>query len=53
MVRVRIVTVLTHADPGPFNGTVELNNNLGLPPLPQAPQAANGTSTRIGRLGEL
>ena len=38
-------SVLTHADPGPFNGTVELNNNLGLPALPQAPQAANGTST--------
>ena len=33
------------ADPGPFNGTVELNNDLGLPALPQAPQAANGTST--------
>ncbi len=38
-------SVLTAADPGPFNGTVELNNNLGLPALPQAPQAANGTST--------
>ena len=40
-----VSSVLTAADPGPFNGTVELNNNLGLPALPQAPQAANGTST--------
>ncbi len=40
-----VSSVLTSADPGPFNGTVELNNNLGLPALPQAPQAANGTST--------
>ena len=33
------------ADPGPFNGTVQLDNELGLPALPDAPQAANGTST--------
>jgi outer membrane lipoprotein-sorting protein len=40
-----ISSVLAAADPGPFNGTVELDNNLGLPALPDAPQAANGTST--------
>jgi outer membrane lipoprotein-sorting protein len=40
-----VSSVLAAADPGPFNGTVELENNLGLPALPQAPQAANGTST--------
>ncbi|MGH3616002.1 MAG: LolA family protein [Pseudonocardia sp.] len=33
------------AEPGPFGGTVELDNTLGLPPLPQLPQAADGTST--------
>jgi outer membrane lipoprotein-sorting protein len=40
-----VSSVLAAADPGPFNGTVELDNNLGLPALPDAPQAANGTST--------
>ena len=40
-----IGSVLTAADPGPFAGVVELDNNLGLPALPDAPQAANGTST--------
>ncbi|GEL18552.1 membrane protein [Pseudonocardia asaccharolytica DSM 44247 = NBRC 16224] len=39
-----ISSVMT-ADPGPFNGTVKLDNQLGLPALPQLPQAANGTST--------
>jgi outer membrane lipoprotein-sorting protein len=29
----------------PFNGSVELNNALGLPALPDTPQAANGLST--------
>ena len=38
-------SVLAAPDPGPFDGTVELDNNLGLPALPDAPQAANGTST--------
>ena len=38
-------SVLAAADPGPFNGTVTLDNNLGLPAIPGAPQAANGTST--------
>ena len=40
-----VSSVLAAADPGPFDGTVELDNNLGLPALPDAPQAANGTST--------
>ncbi|MBW0105856.1 outer membrane lipoprotein carrier protein LolA [Pseudonocardia sp. KRD291] len=39
-----VSSVLT-AEPGPFNGTVSLDNQLGLPALPGAPQAANGTST--------
>jgi outer membrane lipoprotein-sorting protein len=39
-----VSSVLT-AHPGPFNGTVELDNNLGLPALPGVPQAADGTST--------
>ena len=33
------------ADPGPFDGTVELDNELGLPALPNLQQAADGTST--------
>jgi outer membrane lipoprotein-sorting protein len=37
-------SVLRATDPGPFNGVVSLTNNLGLPPLPGVPQAANGTS---------
>lgn len=37
-------SVLT-AEPGPFAGTVALDNRLGLPVLPGVPQAANGTST--------
>ena len=40
-----VSSVLAAPDPGPFDGTVELDNNLGLPALPGAPQAANGTST--------
>ncbi|MDN5917998.1 MAG: outer membrane lipoprotein carrier protein LolA [Pseudonocardia sp.] len=39
-----VSSVLT-AKPGPFNGTVALDNQLGLPALPGVPQAANGTST--------
>jgi outer membrane lipoprotein-sorting protein len=39
-----ISSVLT-AQPGPLDGTVELDNQLGLPALPELPQAANGTST--------
>jgi outer membrane lipoprotein-sorting protein len=40
-----LVASVLDADPGPFGGTVQLDNALGLPPLPQLPQAANGTST--------
>jgi outer membrane lipoprotein-sorting protein len=40
-----VSSVLSHADPGPFNGTVTVENHLGLPALPDAPQAADGTST--------
>jgi outer membrane lipoprotein-sorting protein len=48
-----VSSVLAAADPGPLNGTVELRNNLGLPALPGAPQAANGTSTaRVWSGGE-
>ncbi len=39
-----VSSVLT-AHPGAFDGTVELDNNLGLPALPNIPQAADGTST--------
>lgn len=39
-----VSSVLT-AKPGPFAGTVQLDNRLGLPPLPNLPQAADGTST--------
>lgn len=38
-----VASVLT-AEPGPFAGSVELDNALGLPALPDLPQAANGTS---------
>jgi outer membrane lipoprotein-sorting protein len=40
-----LVASVLAAHPGPFNGTVELDNQLGLPALPNVPQAANGTST--------
>lgn len=33
------------ADPGPLRGTVELDNALGLPELPELPQTADGTNT--------
>lgn len=39
-----VASVIT-AKPGPLNGTVTVDNELGLPALPNAPQAANGTST--------
>jgi outer membrane lipoprotein-sorting protein len=38
-------SVLAAADPGPFRGSVTLQNDLGLPALPDLPQAADGTST--------
>jgi outer membrane lipoprotein-sorting protein len=48
-----VSSVLAAPDPGPFAATVELQNNLGLPALPDVPQAANGTSTaRIWSGGE-
>lgn len=48
-----VSSVLAAADPGPFNGTVTLDNSLGLPALPDAPQVADGTSTaRIWSGGE-
>ncbi len=40
-----LVSSVLAAKPGAFGGTVELDNNLGLPALPNLPQAANGTST--------
>ncbi len=40
-----LVASVIAAHPGPFNGSVELDNSLGLPALPNLPQAANGTST--------
>ena len=40
-----LVTSVLKAQPGPFDGTVQLDNELGLPALPDLPQAANGTST--------
>jgi outer membrane lipoprotein-sorting protein len=40
-----VTSVLNAPDPGPLNGTVTLENDLGLPALPDLPQAANGTST--------
>jgi outer membrane lipoprotein-sorting protein len=38
-----LVTSVAQANPGPFNGTVELDNALGLPAIPGAPELANGT----------
>ncbi len=40
-----LVSSVLAAHPGALNGTVELDNNLGLPALPGFPQAANGIST--------
>lgn len=39
-----LVSSVLHAKPAAFGGTVEVNNELGLPALPQLPQLANGTS---------
>ena len=48
-----VQSVMTAPDPGPLNGTVTVDNALGLPALPGLPQAANGTSTaRIWSGGE-
>ena len=40
-----LISSVLAAKKEPFAGTVEVNNALGLPALPDAPQAANGTST--------
>jgi outer membrane lipoprotein-sorting protein len=40
-----VSSMMSAPDPGPFAGTVTLENNLGLPALPDLPQAANGSST--------
>ncbi len=40
-----LVASVLAAHPGPFDGTMQLDNALGLPALPNLPQAANGTST--------
>ncbi len=40
-----LVASVLEADPDAFAGTVELDNALGLPALPDVPQAGNGSST--------
>lgn len=40
-----LVGSVLSARPGPFAGAVEVDNELGLPALPNLPQAANGTTT--------
>ncbi|MBC8092223.1 MAG: outer membrane lipoprotein carrier protein LolA [Pseudonocardia sp.] len=40
-----LVASVLAADPDAFAGTVELDNSLGLPALPDMPQAGDGTST--------
>ena len=48
-----LVSSVLAAQHEPFAGTVELDNELGLPALPDAPQAADGTSTaRVWSDGE-
>lgn len=48
-----LVASVLSADPDAFAGTVELDNALGLPALPNLPQAADGTSTaRVWSDGE-
>lgn len=39
-----VASVMT-AKPGPFNGTVTVDNQLGLPAIPGVPQLGNGSST--------
>lgn len=38
-----LVASVEKANPGPLNGTVELDNALGLPAIPGVPELANGT----------
>ncbi|MCH6168166.1 LolA family protein [Pseudonocardia alaniniphila] len=40
-----LVSSVLKARPGPFDGTVTLDNQLGLPALPNMPAASSGTST--------
>ena len=40
-----LVASVISAQPGPLNGTVTVDNELGLPALPGAPQLGNGTQT--------
>ena len=40
-----LVASVLKAKPDPCGGTVQMDNALGLPALPNLPQAANGTST--------
>lgn len=48
-----LVSSVLAADPAAFGGTVELDNALGLPALPNMPQLGDGTSTaRIWSDGE-
>lgn len=48
-----LVASVLSADPGAFGGTVELDNALGLPALPNLPQAAEGSSqARVWSDGE-
>jgi len=48
-----LVRSVLDAQPGPFNGSVEAENALGLPVLPGMPEASNGTSTaRVWSGGE-
>ncbi|WP_157647803.1 LolA family protein [Actinomycetospora chiangmaiensis] len=47
-----VASVMT-AQPGPFNGTVGIDNELGLPALPGAPQLGNGQqSARVWSGGD-
>jgi outer membrane lipoprotein-sorting protein len=48
-----LVSSVLAAHPGPFGGTVEVDSRLGLPALPNLPQAADGTHTaRVWSDGE-
>jgi outer membrane lipoprotein-sorting protein len=48
-----LVSSVLKARPGPFDGTVTLDNQLGLPALPNMPAAGSGTSTvRVWSDGE-
>lgn len=40
-----LVSSVLAAKPGPFGGTIQITNGLGLPAIPNMPQAANGNST--------